>query len=85
MTCLHCGDCCLRMSPLSQKACPLLIKDENFYFCKSYKTRPMQCKNHSFPCRFCPIGISKLNLTESWHVAQRIDAGYEKINDHSNI
>lgn len=78
MECLHCGDCCLRMSPLSLEPCSQLIQDDDFYFCRSYNKRPEQCRKHSFPSRFCPIGIEKLNLQDTHQIALRIDKGYEK-------
>lgn len=79
MYCLHCGDCCLRMSPLSApEPCPKIVQDGTFYFCGDYANRPSECSKHDFPSRFCPIGIEKLGLSESMHVAMRIDVGYEK-------
>ena len=78
MNCLHCGDCCLRMSPKSApNPCPDIIKIENFYFCSCYEDRPVNCVNHDFPSRYCPIGFTKLNLQNPQEVAQRIDDGYE--------
>jgi len=80
MDCLYCGDCCLRLSPLSEKECPKLIQHEDFYFCGIYQDRPKECKNHTFPFRFCPIGLDKLKLTETSQIALRIDEGYKIIN-----
>jgi len=96
MYCLHCGDCCLRMSPLdSPEPCRYLIQDGDYFFCGSYKNRPIECINHDFPSRFCPIGLSKLNLRSPDRIRERIDTGWEKckvlvakkggINDNSSV
>jgi len=78
MNCLHCGDCCLRMSPVSQpEPCPLLIVVDNFYFCGDYNNRPKECKNHLMPYRHCPIGIEKLKLQNPLEISRRIDNGWE--------
>ncbi len=67
------------MSPLSApNPCPNLIKDGNFYFCGIYKTRPVECKNHEFYSRFCPIGLDVLKLRSINEVRERIDDGYIK-------
>jgi len=81
MYCLHCGDCCLRMSPISApEPCPHLIQDEAFYFCGIYERRPDQCYKHAFPSRFCPVGMSKfLGLDTLDKIRQRIDEGWSKI------
>jgi len=79
MDCLHCGDCCLRMSPISSPLpCPHIIKNDTFYFCKIYKNRPNDCKTHEFPYRFCPIGLDILKLKSLDEIRNRIDDGYEK-------
>ena len=80
MDCLHCGDCCLRISPISTSygPCPYLIKDGTFYFCKVYDRRPSECRSHKFDFRFCPIGIEKLGISEPTEIAIRIDDGYRK-------
>ena len=78
MYCLHCGDCCKRMCPFTTEECPQLIQDGTFYFCSVYENRPRECVTHTFPFRFCPIGLSILDLHESHRVAQRIDEGYAK-------
>lgn len=79
MNCLHCGDCCLRMSPFSApEPCPYLIKDESFYFCGIYESRPDECRNHTFPFRHCPIGVDTLNLDDPLKISMRIDAGWKK-------
>jgi hypothetical protein len=76
MYCLYCGDCCLRMSPISTpNPCPHLIQDGTFYFCRIYDRRPDERRKHSFPSRFCPIGMDKLKLNTPEKVAQRIDEG----------
>lgn len=86
MDCLHCGDCCLRMSPKSAPApCPDIIQDGTFYFCGDYKRRPEACVNHSFQFRYCPIGFEKLGLKNPQDVAQRIDAGFELIMQYSRL
>ena len=80
MDCLYCGDCCLRMSPKSAPfPCPDIIQDDTFCFCGCYKQRPQSCINHSFPFRFCPIGVEKLGLQNPQDIAQRIDAGFKRI------
>lgn len=86
MECLHCGDCCLRMSPKmpsdidgNNKRCTDLIEKEGYFFCSNYKNRPQQCANHDFPSRFCPIGLTKLgiNVRDLDSIRYRIDHGYE--------
>ncbi|SMF95685.1 hypothetical protein SAMN02949497_3059 [Methylomagnum ishizawai] len=80
MNCLHCGDCCLRMSPISApEPCPHLVISGTFYFCGIYDRRPDECRNHSFPSRHCPIGVEKLGLTDPQKIAIRIDAGWSMI------
>jgi len=80
MECLYCGDCCLRMSPKSApKPCPDLIHIGDFWFCGCYETRPNECRNHSFPHRYCPIGFEKTGCQNPQDVAHRIDAGWEII------
>jgi len=88
MYCLHCGDCCLRMSPLSApEPCPYVIRKDDFYFCGCYKNRPKECSSHHYPARFCPVGMSVTGLdkvTDARVVAQRIDTGYELIKEVEN-
>ena len=81
MYCLHCGDCCIRMSPLTSDdtPCPKLIKDNTFYFCSINSHKPKQCNNHRFPAHICPIGMSVLGYTTLEEARIRIDEGYEKI------
>lgn len=79
MDCLHCGDCCLRMSPI--RPCPHLIKDDDFYFCRIYRDRPDQCEAHDFPYRFCPIGMDILKLSypaDVEKIRMRLEIGYQK-------
>jgi len=77
MYCLHCGDCCLRMSPLSApEPCPNIDQRGDFYFCDNYRNRPEACVSHDFPSNYCPIGVSKLGLATPEEVRQRLDAGY---------
>lgn len=79
MDCLHCGDCCLRMSPIGSP-CPKLLRVGSFYFCGDYDNRPEQCKNHEFEwARFCPIGIDKLQISDPQDAYNRINEGYEII------
>ena len=82
MYCLYCGDCCKRMSPLSApEPCPNIVEDGNFYFCANYTTRPSECETHSFPMRFCPIGLDILKLEyprDTEKIRIRIDTGYNK-------
>lgn len=79
MECVSCGDCCLRMSPISApEPCPhLQLFEENIYLCRIYKDRPIECQKHGFVHRFCPIGIEKLKLTSALQVSRRIDIVYE--------
>ena len=77
MYCLHCGDCCLRMSPISQpNPCPNLIVNGDFYFCGIYKNRPQECRSHEFYSRFCPIGLNVLKPNSIEDIKRRIDDGY---------
>ena len=81
MQCFSCGDCCLRMSPITGNGepCPHLIKQDTYYFCGIYNNRPVECQNHKFPARFCPIGIDKLQLNSRDKISQRIDDSWEKL------
>lgn len=80
MICLHCGDCCLRMSPLTApEPCPQLIQIETFYFCGNYERRPIECINHQLPGMFCPVGLTVLGLDNLDKIRERIDAGYKII------
>ena len=77
MICLHCGDCCLRMSPLSApEPCPNLIQRGTFYFCNDYEHRPPECVDHKFDSTYCPIGINTLDIQSTDQMRQRIDGGY---------
>ena len=82
MDCLHCGDCCNRMSPISfSEPCPNLVIDDSFYFCDSYHIRPPECEHHDFPSRFCPIGMDILGLSYPDDVEKirvRLEIGYYK-------
>lgn len=85
MYCLHCGDCCLRMSPLNQGHCPLVIQYDNYYFCGNYEHRPKECKDHDYPARFCPIGLDilKLSYPEDLNkIRERIDKGHYLMANH---
>jgi hypothetical protein len=80
MDCLHCGDCCLRMSPISApQPCPKLLIYGSFFFCNDYENRPTECRNHYFDSRFCPIGLNVLKPRSLDWIRARIDAGFEKI------
>ncbi len=65
MHCLHCGGCCLLMSPKSAPfRCPDLIQKEGYYFCRCYKQRPQICQDFWFEeFLFCPYGLNKLRLS----------------------
>ena len=85
MECLYCGDCCLRMSPISSpESCPFIVCDDDFVFCRCYSNRPHSCERHEFPTRFCPIGIEKLKLKTAQQIGQRIDTGWAKIKNTGN-
>lgn len=75
MICLHCGDCCSRMSPLGSP-CPKLVRHGSFYFCSDYENRPRECATHGFPFPVCPIGIEKLGIVGVKQLYERIDTGY---------
>ena len=80
MYCLYCGDCCKRMSPISQpKPCPYLVEADGFCFCLVYDCRPKECQNHEYPSQFCPIGLGVLKLDSLDTIRQRIDDGWERI------
>ena len=84
MYCLYCGDCCKRMSPISQpEPCPNIISVGSFVFCGCYPSRPKECGTHKYLARFCPVGLDILkidsNNTENMRV--RIDTGWEKIKE----
>lgn len=81
MYCLHCGDCCKRMRPISAPdPCPYLIEREldgqQYVLCSIYDNRPEECRNHSFPARVCPIGASLLDLPTTDALRKRIDDGF---------
>jgi len=79
MNCLHCGDCCLRMSPVANP-CPHLIEPRpGYYFCGINDHKPTVCASHDFPSRHCPIGASKLGITSLDAIRERIDTGWELI------
>ena len=76
MECLHCGECCKKMSPVSDKPCPHLRQEGNFFLCSTYPDRPEACKKHEYPFRFCPVGLDVLRISSPAEVAFRLDAGY---------
>jgi Fe-S-cluster containining protein len=76
MKCLHCGDCCLHFSPVSQPLpCPHLDIRDSFYFCGIYDKRPKQCVTHEYVTTFCPIGMQKLNIHDTSDLYKRIRKG----------
>jgi hypothetical protein len=78
MDCLHCGDCCLRMSPINHGRCPFILEIKDYVFCSIHYNKPIECKNHIFDNhRFCPIGINKLKPKNVDAVRERIDVGYD--------
>lgn len=84
MYCLYCGDCCKRMSPISQpEPCPYLVEQGGFYFCFTYEHRPKECQNHEYPTRFCPIGLGvlKLGTDNPDAIRRRIDKGWSMIKE----
>ncbi len=81
MNCIHCGDCCRRMSPIDQpNQCRHIVEitsdGEKYYFCEIYKDRPDQCKNHQFYSLKCPIGMSVLKIQSAEEANKRINKGY---------
>ena len=75
MECLHCGDCCLRLSPLGNP-CPKIVQKGTFYFCSIYPNRPMECVLYKHPMKVCPIGMDKLGITTTEEVRVRLETGY---------
>ena len=74
MQCLHCGNCCKHMSPISNpNPCPHLTQDGDYYFCSEYVNRPQECADQDFDSRFCPIGMRVLGFDTAIEVAHRID------------
>ncbi len=80
MNCLHCGDCCRRMSPISQpRPCPHIVEIGDFIFCGIYESRPQQCRDHDFPSSKCPIGCDVLKIASADAANIRINRGYAMI------
>ncbi len=76
MHCLHCGWCCEKMSPLTNpEPCPHIEEIDGYKFCGNYERRPRECVDHSMPGRFCPIGVSVLNLDSEAKCKERIEIG----------
>lgn len=79
MVCLHCGDCCRRMSPLvtdpETMPCPHIVEARRgsaaFVFCGIYERRPQQCRDHSYLSSACPIGRWVLGIDDQSHLAAR--------------
>ncbi|HAW58648.1 MAG TPA: hypothetical protein DCX03_06500 [Bacteroidales bacterium] len=67
------------MSPVSEGPCPNLINIGDYYFCKNYQNRPKECKNHTFPSRFCPIGIDILHISNPEAARNRLNTGWDHI------
>jgi len=70
------------MSPLDQGCCPLVVKEKNYYYCSDYEHRPKECRNHEYPARFCPIGLTVLKLIypgDLDKIRERIDTGHARI------
>jgi len=77
MECLHCGDCCRRMSPLSAPdPCPHIVETGSFVLCGVYECRPEECRKHSFPMKYCPVGLEILDIGVPEKAHRRIDDGY---------
>lgn len=80
MNCLHCGDCCRRMSPFSAPdPCPYIIEVQGLVFCRIYENRPQQCRDHRFLVSKCPIGVGVLGLKTHPQVQNVINKGREII------
>jgi Fe-S-cluster containining protein len=78
VNCLHCGDCCKRMCPLTGgDPCPHLVEKEGYTFCGIYEDRPKQCQDHKFHSRFCPIGMMTLKPQSLDEVRERINHGWK--------
>jgi len=78
MYCLNCGWCCEKLCPLTDsedKPCPHLILKDGMKICNIYDHRPMQCRNHEFPAKFCPVGMDvlKADRAEAARIVQRND------------
>ena len=80
MNCLHCGDCCKRMSPLGSP-CRFIIEQGSFIFCSVYSKRPVECVNHDFPSRHCPIGCDVLGINDISEIQNRLQSGYYLIKE----
>ena len=78
MYCFYCGDCCRRLSPLSDGPCPHLQEVDGFVLCAIYDQRPKRCADHKYPFRFCPIGIQEVGIGSTDQARQRIDQGWER-------
>jgi len=80
MECLSCGHCCGALSPFADEGgvCPHLVEAEkDIFLCGIYHSRPEACQNHRYPARFCPIGISILELRRVEDVHARINKVFE--------
>lgn len=81
MYCLHCGDCCRRMSPISHPApCPHIVEIQGLTFCGIYESRPKQCRDHDFPASKCPIGVDVMGCKTPQEAHEKINLGYAIIN-----
>lgn len=78
MYCLHCGECCRTMCPVSEEQCKFLIETEGFYLCSIYNDRPQRCREHEYHgYRVCPIGADKLGISTAEQFRLRVDRGFE--------
>lgn len=72
MKCVSCGHCCKTMSPINHGYCPLLKVDGDIYTCSDYENRPNECRNHTYPAKVCPVGISTLSLISDALIEKRL-------------
>lgn len=65
MRCVHCGICCMTMSPKSAPfPCPFLVRRGDIYFCGCYDSRPAICRNFNITDReYCPYALNRLRLS----------------------
>jgi hypothetical protein len=79
MFCLHCGDCCSRLSPVSApEPCPHLEWHGSFCFCSVNGEKPEDCIRHDFPSMVCPIGVGVLGIAGD-AIRERIAVGREML------
>lgn len=73
MICVSCGHCCKTMSPINGGYCPLLVKEEDIYYCSDYENRPKECRDHDYNSRVCPVGVNTLNLINDKMIQDRME------------